>query len=127
MRPCYPILTMPRKRVSLTLGQHRIQGIDVMLPSGKEAVVLGLLRGSGEMYGLEMVRASDGALRRGSVYVILDRLEDKGFVQSRADKRHGLPGMPRRFYRITGLGERALRARQNVQAIMADRPILHRG
>jgi DNA-binding PadR family transcriptional regulator len=95
-----------------------------MLPSGKESVVLELLSGSGDMYGLEMVKASQGALRRGTVYVILDRLEDKGFVKSRAEKEPGMAGMPRRRYRITGLGQRALRARQSAQAIMANRRIV---
>jgi DNA-binding PadR family transcriptional regulator len=94
-----------------------------MLPSEKEAVVLELLSQSSEMYGLEMVKASQGALRRGSVYVILDRLEHKGFVTSRAQRQRGSPGMPRRLYRATGLGRRALRARQSAHAILTNRSI----
>jgi hypothetical protein len=31
--------------------------------------------------------------------------------------------MPRRLYRITGLGQRALRARRSALAIMAKRPM----
>jgi DNA-binding PadR family transcriptional regulator len=90
-----------------------------MLPSGKETIALELLHSSREMYGLEMVKASKGALGRGTVYVILDRLEDKGFVKSRAKKQPGIAGMPRRLYRITGLGQRALAATQSAQRIMA--------
>ena len=94
-----------------------------MLPSAKEALALELLSSSAEMYGLEMVKASQGALKRGTVYVMLDRLEDKGFVISRSEQRPGVAGMPRRLYRITGLGQRALRARRSALAIMAKRPM----
>jgi DNA-binding PadR family transcriptional regulator len=34
------------------------------------------------MYGLEMVRASSGKLKRGSIYVTLTRMEDKTRVTS---------------------------------------------
>jgi PadR family transcriptional regulator PadR len=95
-----------------------------MLPSGKETIALELLQSSGEMYGLEMVKASDGTLGRGTIYVILDRLEDKGFVKSRAEKQPGEAGMPRRLYKITGLGQRALKAAQSARSIMAGKPVL---
>ena len=32
------------------------------------------------MYGLELVTESEGALKRGTVYVTLGRLEEKGYV-----------------------------------------------
>ena len=50
--------------------------------SPKEALILDLLRG-GEMYGLELVTSSDGALKRGTVYVTLGRMEEKGLIVSR--------------------------------------------
>lgn len=84
------------------------------LPSGKEIVVLELLAAKREMYGLEMVKATD-QLRRGTVYVLLDRMEDKGLIKSHAVKEEGTPGMPRRLYRITGLGQRALAAWRQAQ------------
>ena len=63
-----------------------------------------LLRGR-ERYGLELVDASDGALKRGSVYVILARMEEKGFVESRQeDRTPGASGLPRRLYRATPYG-----------------------
>ena len=63
-----------------------------------------MLRGH-ERYGLELVDASDGALKRGSVYVILARMEDKGFVESRQEDRvDGASGLPRRLYRATPYG-----------------------
>ena len=83
------------------------------LPSPTEIAVLELLSGK-EMYGLEMVKASD-RLTRGSIYVILNRMEDKGLVSSRvADVSGPLAG--RRIYSITGLGQRAYAAWQHAQA-----------
>ena len=54
--------------------------------SPTESLVMELLRGR-ERYGLELVDASDGTLKRGSVYVILARMEEKGFVDSRQEER----------------------------------------
>jgi hypothetical protein len=39
---------------------------------------------AGERFGLELVEQSAGGLKRGSVYVILSRMEAKGFVTSRS-------------------------------------------
>jgi DNA-binding PadR family transcriptional regulator len=55
-----------------------------------------------EMYGLELVKASKGKLKRGSVYVLLGRLEEKGFVKSRTEVEGA--EIPRRVYKPTGLG-----------------------
>jgi DNA-binding PadR family transcriptional regulator len=58
-----------------------------------------------------MVEESKGALKRGTVYVTLGRMETKGLVSSEQDSPHpGAIGLPRRTYRLTALGERALRA-----------------
>ena len=84
------------------------------LPSGNKVEVLRLLAGGRELYGLEMTKLS-GSLKRGSIYVVLGRMEDQGFVKGREVKEEGTPGMPRRLYRITGLGQRALAARQAAQ------------
>lgn len=83
--------------------------------SGKEALVLELLleNSAKEMYGLEMVASSGDRLKRGTVYVTLDRMEDKGYVQSRQeDRRPDASGLPRRLYRITGYGRKILEAWQ---------------
>jgi DNA-binding PadR family transcriptional regulator len=65
-----------------------------------------LLRGA-ERYGLELVEASHGALKRGSVYVILARMEEKGFIESRQEERTpGAGGLPRRLYRATPYGRK---------------------
>jgi PadR family transcriptional regulator len=77
--------------------------------SGKEALVLELLleNPSKEMYGLEMVAGSEDKLKRGTVYVTLDRMEDKGYVESRQEEpRLNASGLPRRLYRVTGYGQK---------------------
>jgi PadR family transcriptional regulator PadR len=75
----------------------------------KEAEVLRLLIANGEMYGLELVKSSS-ELKRGTVYVILARMSEKGFVGSRLEESPTREGPPRRKYTITGLGVRAYRA-----------------
>lgn len=84
--------------------------MEVRLPSGKELIVLEMLINKADMYGLEMVRAS-AELKRGTVYVLLSRMEEKGFVKSK-QVDDGTAGLPLRVYSITGLGARAYRAWQ---------------
>ena len=86
------------------------------LPSGNEVEVLRLLVGGRELYGLEMIKRSDGALKRNSIYVVLGRMRSPGFINGREVKREGAPGMPRRFYKITGLGQRSLAAWEAAQS-----------
>jgi DNA-binding PadR family transcriptional regulator len=93
------------------------------LPSGKERVVLELLAGANEMYGLEMVRATS-ELKRGTIYVLLDRMEEQKLVSSRHVEDPTIGGMPRRLYRITGLGQRSLAAARSASAILSgDSPL----
>ena len=80
--------------------------------SRKEAIVLELLLAhtAEEMYGLQLVKESASGLKRGTIYVTLDRMEKKGYVKSRhEDKPDTMPGMPRRLYQITGYGQRVFR------------------
>ena len=80
-----------------------------------ERLILELLLSNGSMFGLQLVEASRGRLKRGSVYVTLGRMEEKGFIESEQEPRqHGAIGLPRRLYRPTALGERALRAWTNL-------------
>lgn len=68
-----------------------------------EQVILQLLEHEAQ-YGLQLVDASKGRLKRGGIYVTLGRMEEKGLVASS-------PGESgRRLYRLTALGERALAA-----------------
>lgn len=79
-------------------------------PSGKELEVLRLLQGEPRgMYGLEVVGRSGGTVGRTSVYVLLGRLEEKGFVRVRKEmSKH--PGLPRRIYAISAEGQRVVAA-----------------
>ena len=78
--------------------------------SPTEHVILELLAGE-EMFGLQLVEQSHGALKRGTVYVTLGRMQDKGYVESWAEKQvPGAIGLPRRLYRPTAYGHRVLAA-----------------
>jgi DNA-binding PadR family transcriptional regulator len=80
--------------------------------SEKERLIIELLLGSAdrELYGLELVRASRGKLKRGTVYVTLARMTDKGLVTSREIREEGQAGLPRRAFQVTGVGQRAFQA-----------------
>ena len=66
--------------------------------SPKESLIIGLLAERGEMYGLELVAASDQELKRGTVYVTLARMEEKGYVVARAPKPNPHePGLARQL------------------------------
>jgi len=74
-------------------------------------MILRILIGhGGETYGLDLVKRSNGAVGRGTVYVLLDRMEDKGLIESREEEAptDGYVGIPRRLYKPTGAGVRAL-------------------
>ena len=90
--------------------------------SPTESLVMELLRGR-ERYGLELVDASDGALKRGSVYVTLARMEEKGFVDSRQeDRAQGTSGLPRRLYRATPYGRKVHSAFSTLRDALALKP-----
>jgi DNA-binding PadR family transcriptional regulator len=75
-----------------------------------EAEILKLLVGESQgLYGLEFVKRSDGKLKRGSIYVLLSRLEDKGYVKVKSIAPAERGGMPRRQYRLDGAGQKVLR------------------
>jgi PadR family transcriptional regulator, regulatory protein PadR len=76
--------------------------------SRKEALILDLLAAAGDRYGLELVEASDGRLKRGTIYVTLNRMQIKGYVTSEQEaKGPAANGLPRRLYRLTALGRQA--------------------
>ena len=79
--------------------------------SSKEALILDLLVTKSERYGLELVAASKGRLKRGTVYVTLGRMEDKGFIVSRLeDAPAHAGGLPRRIYSPTAAGRSVFKA-----------------
>jgi DNA-binding PadR family transcriptional regulator len=88
-------------------------GIPTLPP--KEALILELLIEQSEMYGLQLVAASKGRLKRGTVYVTLGRMEEKGFITSRVESTPSAEGgLPRRIYEPTAFGRRVLRAYAHV-------------
>jgi len=71
-------------------------------------------------YGLQIVEASEGMVKRGSVYVLLARLEDKGFVRVLPQKvtpENG--GLPRPKYQLTADGARVLRTADAIGMVFA--------
>ena len=82
----------------------------VLTVSPKELLVLELLRHQ-ELYGLQLVAASRGRLKRGTVYVTLGRMEEKGYITSKLEAApSGAGGLPRRIYASTALGRRMFAA-----------------
>lgn len=79
--------------------------------STTERRILELLESEGELFGLQMVELSHGRLKRGTVYVTLGRMQEKGYLESRQeDLAPGAIGLPRRLYRPSGHALRVLAA-----------------
>ena len=86
--------------------------------SNKELLILELLiaNHTREMYGLELVAKSDDRLKRGTIYVTLGRMQEKGFIESRQEAEDpSRPGIPRRLYKATGYGMRVYEAWRNAR------------
>ena len=79
--------------------------------SATEYLIMSLLVGNGgrEMYGMQMIEKSGGKLKKGSIYVLLGRLEEKGYVRARTETVEG-SAIPRRLYRPTGHGMKVFEA-----------------
>ena len=69
-----------------------------------ERLILSLLSTNGASYGLQLVEASGGRLKRGGIYVTLGKMEEKGLVSST------LQVDGQRIDELEGLGHRALAA-----------------
>jgi DNA-binding PadR family transcriptional regulator len=79
--------------------------------SATERLIVELLVEHHELFGLRMVELSAGRLKRGTVYVTLGRMQDKGYLASRQEPLpEGAIGLPRRLYRPTGFAMRVLAA-----------------
>ncbi len=79
--------------------------------STTERLIVELLVDHQELFGLRMVELSAGRLKRGTVYVTLGRMQEKGYLESRQEPLpEGAIGLPRRLYRPTGLAMRVLAA-----------------
>lgn len=86
--------------------------------SATERLILELLAAHEELFGLRMVELSEGRLKRGTVYVTLGRMHEKGYLESRQEPLpEGAIGLPRRLYRPTGLAMRILAAWKTAEQI----------
>src|SRR5689334_15711417 len=103
----------------------KIRGQNLNLSITEEMLLTVLSQG--ELYGLEIIRAVEEATegkRRigfGSLYPTLHQLEKKGMVKARwgEDKPEVRSGARRRYYKITGLGQAALREVEQLRASLA--------
>jgi DNA-binding PadR family transcriptional regulator len=85
--------------------------MDLPRLSAKESLILELLDAESSLYGLQMVEASREQLKRGTVYVTLARMEEKGLIRSRTQEPpDGAGGLPRRIYEATPHGVRVFKA-----------------
>ena len=84
---------------------------DLPTLSATERRIIELLAEHDELFGLRMVELSNGRLKRGTVYVTLGRMQEKGYLESRQEPLPpGAIGLPRRLYRPTGVALRILAA-----------------
>lgn len=73
----------------------------------------------GELFGLALVEASGGRLKRGTVYVTLGRMQEKGYLDSRQEPLPpGATGLPRRLYQPTAFARRVLAAWHTAERVL---------
>ena len=81
--------------------------------SDTHAVILSILLNGSQMSGPEIVKNSNGWLKRSTVYVQLYRLEEDGLISSTEKPTpKGQRGPARRVYSITSEGSHALAKKQ---------------
>ena len=89
-------------------------GRDGFLGEFEQMLLLAALRLGEDAYGVALMRELETVVgrrvSRGSVYVTLDRMEEKGWIQSRLSAaRHERGGRPRRIVTVTADGVAQLR------------------
>jgi len=96
--------------------------------SATERLILELLSTETEMFGLQMVESSEGRLKRGTVYVTLGRMQEKGYLETRQEETPiGNLGIPRRLYRATGHALRILAAWRAAEHSFVNNPVPQEG
>lgn len=100
----------------------------------EQIVLLAILRLSDQAYGvpvrLEIERRTGRALTVGALYRTLDRLEEKGYVSSAfSDPTPERGGRSKRYFAVSPLGLRSLRASREALAAMWEglEPLVLRG
>ncbi len=94
-----------------------METFDKELKRGTLEMILLRLLSERQMYGYELASALEKKagslfrLKEGTLYPILYRLEKAGHVESRWETAER--GVPRKYYRLTGSGQKYLQARTN--------------
>jgi PadR family transcriptional regulator, regulatory protein PadR len=93
----------------------------------EEIVLLAVRHLGNNAYGVPIRQTVEAARGRttsiGAIYTTLERLEQKGMVSSAlGESTPQRGGRAKRYYRIEGLGERALEAAQRVRSRLQVRP-----
>ena len=101
------------------------------LPSASFHVLLVLAEGEKHGYGImrEIEQISDGTVRMGpgTLYGTIKRLLETGLLDESGERPDpALDDQRRRYYRITGLGERVAAAEVHRLSTMIERSTLHR-
>lgn len=88
------------------------------LLTSTEQKLLAMLVSLGEAHGLLLFRHAKGAFKKGTVYVLLGRLRERGFVTSRnVSLPEGEIGPSRVVYRVTEVGTLALKSWAAAEAV----------
>lgn len=91
----------------------------------EQMVLLGIVRLAGDAYGVtvhrEIEQITGRSIRRGAIYVALERLERKGLVASEFGRPTAARGgRSKRLYTVTDAGRHALRTSRNALLLMWD-------
>jgi DNA-binding PadR family transcriptional regulator len=79
-----------------------------------EFIVLRMLMDSPSgLYGSDFVDLSEGSLKRSSIYVVLQRMEEKKLVTSKLIPANAPDALPRRRYRICAHGQQVFHQQLN--------------
>lgn len=101
------------------------------LPSSSFHVLLVLVEGEKHGYGImrQVETISEGAVRMGpgTLYGTIKRLVETGLVEESGERPDPeLDDERRRYYKVTGLGERVVAAEVHRLSTMIERSVLHR-
>ncbi|MGH7540395.1 MAG: PadR family transcriptional regulator [Gemmatimonadota bacterium] len=95
------------------MATHRLEPALSYLGTFEQLVLFSVLQLEGEAYGVsirEIIEERTGrTVSIGAIYTTLGRLEERGLVRSRTEEPQGRTGRPRKYYRLSPEGARALR------------------
>src|SRR5471032_2479777 len=113
---------MLRSRPGGTMGSRSQFTSRIPQLAGTERLILIFLH-EGEQFALRLADRSGGALKRGTVYITLQRMQSKGYVESYVEAIvAGAMGRPRRWYRPSAYGRQVLAAWQMAERALDNAP-----